>query len=288
MPIFDWTRLKQEKYAWWIDRIAHNLRMFGILRLDHFRAFAAYWEVPASETTAIRGQWKEGPGTDFFKHLQKKFPDLPFIAEDLGEIDQPVRVLMDQFELPGMRVLQFAFGDDWPRSVYIPHHHVPNSVVYTGTHDNNTIVGWYEKDLDRKGKQRLTAYLGKKLQRQTIHEEMIRLALQSVGRLAVFPVQDLLGLGAEAIMNKPSTTKGNWAWRLTEEMLTPALSGRVRTWLQLYDREGRQKEVENTNDDGKKKSRRQKKQHPKKRADISGEEPVSGDQQLPTAVRANE
>jgi 4-alpha-glucanotransferase len=258
MPIFDWETLKKEKYAWWMDRIAHNMHMFGILRLDHFRAFAAYWEVPANEKTAIRGKWVEGPGADFFKQLKKKFPDMPFIAEDLGEIDQPVRDLMTQFSLPGMRVLQFAFGDDWPRSVYIPHHHVPHSVVYTGTHDNNTIVGWYEKDLDRKGKKRLEAYLGKKLRQQTVHEEMIRLALQSVGQLAVFPIQDLLGLGSEAIMNKPSTTKGNWAWRFSEEMLTPELSIRIRTWLQLYDREGRHEEKEK-GAGKKKKSKTQKK-----------------------------
>lgn len=286
MPIFDWEKLKHENYAWWISRIAHNLQMFGILRLDHFRAFAAYWEVPASEKTAIGGQWKEGPGTDFFKHLKKKFPDLPFIAEDLGEIDQPVRDLMDQFKLPGMRVLQFAFGDDWPRSVYIPHHHVPNSVVYTGTHDNNTIVGWYEKDLGRKGKKRLEAYLGKKLRRQTIHEEMIRLALQSVGQLAVFPIQDLLGLGPEAIMNKPSTTKGNWAWRFSESMLTPELSGRIRAWLQVYDREGRQEEVEKKSDDGNTKSLRQKKQHPQTLEDVSREKAPSDDRRSQTALRS--
>jgi 4-alpha-glucanotransferase len=238
MPIFNWDVLKKEGYSWWLDRIEQNLKMFGLLRLDHFRAFAAYWEVPATEKTAIRGKWVAGPGNDFFVQLKKRFPDLPFIAEDLGEIDQPVRDLMARFSLPGMRVLQFAFGDDMPRSGYVPHHHIPDSIVYTGTHDNNTIVGWYEHDLGKKGRQRLAAYLGRKLKKETIHEEMIRLALQSVGRLAVFPLQDLLGLGQEAIMNKPSTTKGNWSWRFTEEQLSQQAAERIRTWLHFYDREG--------------------------------------------------
>jgi 4-alpha-glucanotransferase len=147
MPIFDWEMLKKDAYGWWINRIAQNLRMFGLLRLDHFRAFAAYWEVPATEQTAVRGYWVEGKGMDFFPLLQKKFPDLPFIAEDLGEIDQPVHDLIARFQLPGMRVLQFAFYDNMPQSPYAPHHHVAHSVVYTGTHDNNTVAGWYKNGL---------------------------------------------------------------------------------------------------------------------------------------------
>jgi 4-alpha-glucanotransferase len=238
MPIFDWDNLKRDKYSWWIKRIDHNMKMFGLLRLDHFRAFSAYWEVPADETTAINGSWIKGPGNDFFKLLKKKYEELPLIAEDLGEIDQPVRDLMAKYNLPGMRVLQFAFGDDMSKTIHIPHHHIPNCIVYTGTHDNNTVVGWFEHDLPKEGKKRFFEYLGKKAKSESINEEMIRLALQSVAQLAVLPLQDLLGLGQNAIMNKPSTVEGNWAWRVTEDVLTPETAEKLKVMIQLYDREG--------------------------------------------------
>lgn len=238
MPIFDWDNLKRDKYSWWIRRIDQNMKMFGLLRLDHFRAFSAYWEVPADETTAINGSWIKGPGNDFFKVLKKKYDDLPLIAEDLGEIDQPVRDLMAKYNLPGMRVLQFAFGEDISKTIHIPHHHVPNSIVYTGTHDNNTTVGWFENDLSKEDRKRLFDYLGKKVKPENIHEEMIRMVLQSVAQLAVFPLQDLLGLGQEAIMNKPSTVEGNWSWRFKEEMLVPEIALRLAECIKMYDREG--------------------------------------------------
>jgi 4-alpha-glucanotransferase len=237
MPIFDWDNLKRDKYSWWVKRIAHNMKMFGLLRLDHFRAFSAYWEVPAYETTAINGSWTKGPGSDFFKLLKKKYDDLPLIAEDLGEIDQPVRDIMAKFDLPGMRVLQFAFGTDMAKSIHIPHHHIPDCIVYTGTHDNNTVVGWLDCDLSKEDKKRLFDYLGKKSKPEYIHEDMIRLALQSVAQLAVMPLQDLLGLGKEAIMNKPSTIEGNWSWRVTSEQLTPELAEKLKSWIEMYDRE---------------------------------------------------
>jgi 4-alpha-glucanotransferase len=237
MPIFDWDALKKAGYSWWINRIEQNMKMFTLLRLDHFRAFSAYWEVPATGKTAINGHWVKGMGTDFFTQLKKEYPDMPFIAEDLGEIDQPVKDLIHKFRLPGMRVLQFAFFEDMPHSSYIPHHHTPNSIVYTGTHDNNTAVGWFEKDLTRADKKRLTDYLGRKVSKTTVYEDLIRLALQSVAQLAVFPLQDLLGLGQEAIMNKPSTTKGNWSWRFTEAQLSEKEASKVREWLRVYDRE---------------------------------------------------
>jgi 4-alpha-glucanotransferase len=238
MPIFDWDNLKKDKYSWWVKRIDHNMRMFGLLRLDHFRAFSAYWEVPAHETTAINGAWIKGPGSDFFKVLKKKYEDLPLIAEDLGEIDKPVRDLMAHFHLPGMRVLQFAFGGDMAKSIHIPHHHIQNCIAYTGTHDNNTVVGWLDYDLAKEDKKRLFDYLGRKSKPENIHEEMIRLALQSVAQLSVMPLQDLLGLGKEAIMNKPSTVEGNWSWRVAEEQLTIEVAEKLRGWIQTYDREG--------------------------------------------------
>lgn len=246
MPIFDWDALKAEGYSWWLDRIAQNMKMFGILRLDHFRAFANYWEVPASEKTAINGYWVEGPGNDFFTALKTRYPDLPFIAEDLGEIDRPVRDLMAKFKLPGMKVLQFAFFSDSAKSGYIPHYHIPDSIVYTGTHDNNTLAGWFANDLTRADKSRLRTYLGKALRKESIHDDLIRMALQSVAKLAVFPLQDLFGLGQEAIMNKPSTTKGNWAWRCPEALLTPQTANKLKSWLKAYDREALQEEPEKT------------------------------------------
>jgi 4-alpha-glucanotransferase len=237
MPIFDWDNLKRDKYSWWIKRIDHNMKMFGLLRLDHFRAFSAFWEVPADETTAINGSWIKGPGNDFFKLLKKKYDDLPLIAEDLGEIDQPVRDLMSKYNLPGMRVLQFAFGEDMSKTIHIPHHHIPNSIVYTGTHDNNTVVGWFENDLNKEGRKRFFDYIGKKIKTENVDEEMIRLALQSVSQLAVLPLQDLLGLGQDAIMNKPSTVEGNWSWRVTEDLLTEESSSKLKSMIMMYDRE---------------------------------------------------
>lgn len=238
MPVFDWPALKKDQYAWWIQRIEQNMNMFGLLRLDHFLAFSAYWEIPATEKTAMNGAWMKGPGNEFFVLLKKKCPDMPFIAEDLGEIDQPVRDLMVKFNLPGMRVLQFAFGSTMPQSPHIPHHYVPNCIAYTGTHDNNTVVGWFENELTKADKKRVREYLGKTVRKEHIHEEMIRLALQSVAQLAVFPLQDLFGLDQGAIMNRPSTTEGNWSWRFSEGLLTEKEADKIKKWLELYDREG--------------------------------------------------
>ena len=235
MPVFDWKVLKKEKYAWWIQRVEHNLAMFDLIRLDHFRAFSAYWEVPAGHETAANGQWKKGPGEKFFKRLQKKHGELAIVAEDLGEIDQPVRDLMNEYELPGMKVLHFAFGDDMPNSGYIPHRHVPNSVVYTGTHDNNTTRGWYE-NLSAADRKRLSAYMERKLTAKNAAPELVRLAFASVGNLAVAPMQDFLNLGAEAIMNRPSTAQGNWNWRMKPKQTTAALAKRIKKMNELYGR----------------------------------------------------
>jgi 4-alpha-glucanotransferase len=146
---------------------------------------------------------------------------------------------MAKFNLPGMRVLQFAFGSDIAKSIHIPHHHIPDCIVYTGTHDNNTVVGWLDYDLSKEDKKRLFDYLGRKSKPENIHEDMIRLALQSVAQLAVMPVQDLLGLGKEAIMNKPSTIEGNWSWRIVEDQLTSEVAEKLKGWIQMYDREGK-------------------------------------------------
>lgn len=235
-PVFDWKKLQQQDFDWWVLRIAHNLELFGLLRLDHFRAFSAYWEVPADEKTAINGKWVNTPGALLLEVVRKKFPAMPIIAEDLGEIDQPVRDLMAQFDLPGMRVLLFAFGEDLPQSIYAPHHHVQNSIVYTGTHDNSTVRAWYEKEAGKDDKKRLSSYSGQQLTEENVHEVMARLAFLSVSQLVVLPVQDILGLGKEAIMNKPSTANGNWQWRLKPGLFNKAAARKLRQEVELYGR----------------------------------------------------
>ena len=236
MPVFDWKVLKKQKYDWWMLRIQQNLEMFDLIRLDHFRAFSDYWEVPAGHETAINGRWKKGPKGKFFKLLQKTYKNLPIIAEDLGEIDQPVRDLMHDFALPGMKVLHFAFGDDMPQSGYIPHHHIPNAVVYTGTHDNNTTRGWYQKGLKAADRKRLAAYLQCELSADNVASELTRVAFASVCNLAVVPMQDFLNLGQEAIMNRPSTATGNWTWRMKKGAITAPLASTIKELNDLYNR----------------------------------------------------
>lgn len=242
-PIFRWKDKKQEVYHWWLERIQHCLRIYDLLRLDHFRAFSAFWEVPADEDTAMNGYWVEGPADEFFRKLKKEVPDLPLIAEDLGEIDQPVRDLMEQFNLPGMRILQFAFGDQPGHNPYAPHNHEPHCLVYTGTHDNNTVRGWFD-NASPKEKQQLALYCGRRLQPQKVHEVMIQLALSSVAFIAVVPMQDFLGLGEEAIMNRPSTAKGNWKWRLENSKAYPQLAKDLSRQLKLYGRERKEEKNE--------------------------------------------
>ena len=235
-PVYDWEMLKKHNFDWWIDRIEHNLQLFGLLRLDHFRAFSAYWEVPAGEKTAIHGKWEKSPGPDILKIIKQKHHPMPIIAEDLGEIDQPVRDLMHKFELPGMLVLLFAFGDDVSNNPYAPHNHTVNSIVYTGTHDNNTVRGWYEETATQEDKHRLSEYSNHKLNPNNVADVMMHLALGSVAQLAVLPVQDVLRLGAEAVMNVPSTSKGNWEWRLKKGQFKPIQVKHLLEMTALYGR----------------------------------------------------
>jgi len=235
-PVFDWNQLKKQHFDWWMMRIAHNLQLFGLLRLDHFRAFSAYWEVPAGEETAVKGKWVKTPGAAFLTLVQQKFPEMPIIAEDLGEIDQPVRDLMHQFELPGMLVLLFAFGDDLPQSIYAPHNHNKDRIVYTGTHDNNTALGWYEQDASAADKARLRKYSNHSVTKDNVHEVMLWLAYMSVAQLAVVPMQDILGLGAAHIMNKPSTGNGNWEWRLAPGQFTRQHARQLKELAERYGR----------------------------------------------------
>jgi 4-alpha-glucanotransferase len=246
-PIYRWDRLKKRGYSWWVRRIAHNLKLFDMVRLDHFKGFVDYWEVSAGERTAINGKWVKGPRESFFCALQKHFLQLPFIAEDLGVITPEVHALRDRFGLPGMRVLQFAFGSDPLADEYKPMNYIQNCVAYTGTHDNDTVMGWLYEDRGystrkpeeiRMEKRSALSYLGNmKKDRKNIHWELIRLLMMSVANLVIIPMQDLLGLGGEARMNRPATTKGNWEWRLLPRQLTPSVKKGLTEMTTIYGRE---------------------------------------------------
>lgn len=236
MPVFNWEMLKKHKYTWWIERFKKNIELFDLLRLDHFRAFADYWEVPADEKTAKNGKWKPGPGADFFTAAEKALGNLPFIAEDLGEINDPVYELRDKFNFPGMKVLMFAFGEGMPKNPYIPHNYGVNFVAYTGTHDNNTIRGWYRHEGCRYHKQ-IEQYIGKPLTEDDIHIEMGRLAYASVANIAILPMQDVLGIDELGRINTPASGQNNWQWRLMPGQVTAEAERMLKEWTILYNRD---------------------------------------------------
>ncbi len=227
-PLYRWDRMEEDGFAWWIERLRANLRLCDVLRIDHFRAFAAYWSVPAEETTALNGRWVEAPGEKLFAAAREALGGLPIIAEDLGVITPDVEALLDAVGVPGMKVLQFAFYE--PDSDYLPHRHTPNAVVYTGTHDNDTSRGWFEH-LRAEERQRVIDYLGGDGSR--IEWDLIRAAFSSVCDRAIVPLQDVLGLGSEARMNDPASPGGNWAWRAPSNAWEPDLAERLRrlAWL---------------------------------------------------------
>ena len=235
-PVYRWAVLQEKGYDWWFQRMSHNLSLFDLVRVDHFRGFIGYWEVPATEKDAIRGRWVEAPAMDFFTQLTARFPSVPIIAEDLGIITPDVKEVMGRFGFPGMKVLLFAFGEDLPTNPYVPHNHIPNCVVYTGTHDNNTARAWFEKELTPADKGRLMRYLGREVESRNIHRELIRLAMMSVADKVILPMQDLLGLGEEARMNRPAKSKGNWQWRLLPEQLSQELAKELRDLTEIYGR----------------------------------------------------
>jgi len=236
MPVYDWNKVEEEKHQWWIQRVAKNIAMFDLIRLDHFRAFSAYWEVPAPANDARGGRWIKTPGKKFFAVMKERFGGLPFIAEDLGDIDEEVITLRDSIPLPGMRILQFAFDDAMPHSPYIPHNYSRSSVAYTGTHDNNTTRGWFSDDATSENKKQLSRYVGKSVNENNVAREMVRLCLASVADQAIIPMQDLLNLGADARMNTPSSVKNNWSWRLKKELMTEQVEREIKTLVELYNR----------------------------------------------------
>lgn len=232
-PLYDWEAMAGEGYAWWIERVRQTLETVDALRLDHFRGFAAFWNIPKGARTAKEGAWTPGPGRALFDAVAKALGELPFVAEDLGLIDAPVNELRNALELPGMAVLQFAFSPE-PRSLFLPCSHTKNLVVYTGTHDNNTTRGWYDEEANEKEKDFLRRYLG--VAGHEIHWDMIRAALGSVADLAIVPHQDLAGLGSAARMNRPGTSKENWDFRLAGWMLDPGIRYRLAELVWLFGR----------------------------------------------------
>lgn len=237
MPVFKWDVLKKKEYSWWVDRVRKNFELFDIVRLDHFRAFVSFWEVPAGEKTAIHGKWRRGPGAEIFKVFEEKLGKLAFVAEDLGDVDAAVFALRDEFGLPGMKVLQFAFGDNMTTSDYIPHNYTPNFFVYTGTHDNNTTVGWWLKDTKQDIRANMKQYVDEPgISQNNIHLVLGKMAYSSVARTVILPLQDVMGLDESARMNTPASVKLNWLWRLKPGQLLPSFKNQLLKWGRLYNR----------------------------------------------------
>jgi len=242
-PIYNWERMQADGFDWWVKRVRAAFQMFDIVRVDHFRGFAAAWEIPAEDKTAERGRWVEVPGRELFEAIRTRLGELPIIAEDLGVITPDVEQLRDGLGFPGMHVLQFAFGSD-ATNTDLPHNYTRNLVVYTGTHDNDTTVGWFTSgegkgstrgadEIDRE-REFCLRYLNS--DGREINWDFIRAALASVADVAIVPLQDLLGLGNEARMNLPNSTSGNWTWRFEEEVLTEEIGTRLRDLTRTYGR----------------------------------------------------
>ena len=242
-PLYNWERMEADGFKWWIERVRATLKVVDVARVDHFRGFAACWEIPGGDKTAERGQWVEAPGRELFTAIRKTLGQLPIIAEDLGVITPDVVALRDDFGFPGMRILQFGFGGD-TKNIDLPHNYVANVVAYTGTHDNDTTVGWFEsvagegstrtaKQIERE-RQFCLDYLNS--DGEEIHWDFVRAVLASVANTAIVPLQDVLGLGTEARMNLPNSTEGNWSWRYRAGALTDAIAARLKQLTTLYGR----------------------------------------------------
>ena len=232
-PLYDWKYHKKTGYAWWVRRLAHCYKWYDVVRIDHFRGFDEYWFVPYGDETAQNGHWEKGPGFDFFAAVQKKLGDRQMIAEDLGFLTEDVKKLLERTGFPGMKVLQFAFGSG-EQNIYLPHNYTENCVVYTGTHDNDTTMGWL-KTIPSYEKEYLKKYLNAKTDKDLLWG-MIRLALSSVAKVAVIPMQDYLCLDGKARINTPSTVGINWKWRMKQDMLTDELADQIRELTQIYGR----------------------------------------------------
>jgi 4-alpha-glucanotransferase len=231
-PLYRWDVMHADGFTFWVDRMRTQMRLYDMIRIDHFRGFEAYWEIPAAEPDAVRGRWVPGPGDLVFDRLRDALGALPLVAEDLGVITEEVKALRDRQGMPGMHILQFAFSGG-PENPYLPFHHTENSVVYTGTHDNDTTLGWY-RSLEDQERSLVDEYLGHS--RDPMPWPLIHAALMSTARLAAVPLQDLLGLDGSHRMNLPGTTDGNWTWRFDWEQVPSDLAEQVRHLLWMTAR----------------------------------------------------
>jgi len=235
-PVYDWKAHRRTRYAWWCRRIAYQISLFDAVRIDHFRGLVAYWEIPAGATTARGGRWVEVPSDDFLSELRRRFVSLPLVAEDLGHITADVRETMRRYGLPGMRVLMFGFSGDPSENPNAVQNISEHCVVYTGTHDNNTVRGWFETEASTAEKQRLMIVAGRRIAGREAPAELVRLAMLSPARWAIFPVQDLLAFGAAARLNTPGRVRDNWAWRLTPKQFDSLPVGRLRELTTTFGR----------------------------------------------------
>lgn len=231
-PLYDWDVMARQNYVWWVERFRSMFDLFDVVRVDHFRGFEAAWHVPAGEKNAVNGTWTKAPGEKLFDAVFASLGKMPLIAEDLGIITPEVTALRDRYGFPGMKILQFAF-DSGPMNAYLPHNHCKNSIIYTGTHDNDTTCGWYHHLSDLQ-KKRVNGYLG--CSGDDAMAALLRISLMSVANTTIVPFQDLLSLGSEARMNVPGTACGNWGWRYTWDMIDRNLSASVRNQLEYYGR----------------------------------------------------
>jgi 4-alpha-glucanotransferase len=243
-PTYRWDRLREDGYRWWIARVRGVMRLFDLVRIDHFRGFEAYFEIPAGETTAINGTWVKGPGMELFETLQHEFGELPIVAENLGNITEEVEAIRHRFGFPGMAILQFAFGTDPQGPSFRPHNYERNLAAYTGGHDNDTTLGWWESGIAdstrseddlRREHEFTSAYLNLR-EGEEIQWAMIRALMASVADTVLIPLQDVLGLGSSARMNLPGRMGGNWKWRYAREQLRPEMARRLRRLAELYER----------------------------------------------------
>lgn len=234
-PIYDWDAMKEDGFTWWIDRLRESFKLYDMVRIDHFIGFASFWEIPAGEETAVNGYRVEAPGFELFATVKEALGELNIIAEDLGSVTDKVIELRETTGFPGMKVLQFAFDPDGD-SIELPHNHRNNVVTYTGTHDNNTIKGWYQAEVGKEGRAFLDKYSARR-EDETINEAMFRMLFSSVAFLSIVTMQDLLGLDGSARMNLPNTLGGNWVWRMTSEQLTKEIEAQLLEYTQTYRRE---------------------------------------------------
>jgi 4-alpha-glucanotransferase len=235
-PVYDWDAMRERGFEWWVRRLERMYELYDMVRIDHFRGFIAYWETPAGETTALRGAWRAVPTDAFFRAIRRRFPAQMLIAEDLGVITPDVRLVMRDIGVPGMKVFLFGFGDNFGYNEHLPHTYDENVVAYTSTHDTNTLRGWFERETDQTMRERLRRYLGTDLEEREFAWRCIRLVMLSKASMVIVPMQDILGLGSDSRINCPSTSQGNWQWRLAPDYAGKQLAARLFDLTEAYGR----------------------------------------------------